>query len=181
MLHTLSIDEGKEIIRRRLLAAVDDKLRDKYGVWYPFTEGAVEKISEQSRGIPRDLLKFTRLILDYAIGTDRIRKGELIDVDFVKKVLESKGLDIDTEVYKGLGEKAYKIIRFLEKNGGCAKLSEIALEIKSSKELASYWLKKLVMEGFVSKAGYGTYCLSKMIEEGVGLDEVPYSESSENP
>jgi hypothetical protein len=62
-LSPLTLDETEELIRIRLKAYRNDKVKDEL---QPFTEKAIEVIFRASQGVPRLALVYASIILDYA-------------------------------------------------------------------------------------------------------------------
>ncbi len=158
-LRVLNPDEVKELIRKRLLKA---RINYEGDDWYPFTEEAVEVLAEECGGVPRNAVRFSRLILEVASGYGIIDKNERITGSFVKQTLRKFRLDIYSSVLKDLGYLAEKIHDFLlSTDNGCANLVTIANAINTSKQRARYWLLKLIESGYVVQKERGVYCLAR--------------------
>ena len=162
-LRLLTDEEIKELLRRRLLVARKN-YDGKKGEWYPFTEKAIEKIAEESNGVPRRALYLTRIVLGYAIGSVKFP----ITVDFVSKVLRNKKLDTYSDLLNNvLGGLAPSILNLIEKKGknGCMRITDIADELNIPKQRIYYWLKKLEEEGgYIDRKKRGFYCLKGEIK-----------------
>ncbi len=155
-LRFLNDDEMKELIKRRLMVSIFKS--GASDVWYPFTEKAIDKIVEESGGVPRNAIILLYTVLSKAVASAIFK----IDEKFVSKILREEKIDVFSHVLAnvvgGYGQAIYETVKML---GGCARLRDIGEELGKSPSFVSFWIKKMEEVGLIVKKERGLYCIGE--------------------